>query len=212
MRCKHCGAVNPRGSAFCAQCGAPLPESGSGLKKIEDKVFILFSVIALLLVMVPVFSGRSAAVTAEKLITSFAKGDGKALIKLFPEELLKAEAKDSGISLKEQKELLVDMIEPVKIPGVKISSSAQHDVAYGDEERKYIIEEYKEDGIKVKDAKEMAVKVTVSALGQKAGGTLNIPVIQVGRDWYVDSYRLGEMDYDDLDSFATELIDDLFSL
>lgn len=211
MKCNHCGAENPSGSAYCVQCGAPLSHNHGRKKKKSRKkwMFVLVPVTVLMLVLlIPLTSGRKAGDTAEKLIKSFMEGDAQGVIDLVPEEFLKTEAEEAGITLQEEKEMLLGEMEPTDLKGMKISAKADHDSAYGDEEKNDIISEYQQYGIKVKDARKTAVMVTMSYLDDKLGFTMYIPLIQLGRDWYVDYNKLLQMDYD-FDNAVIGLLDEL---
>ena len=60
---------------------------------------------------------------------------------------------------------------------------------------RYIVEDYEEIGVKVKEAKIVEVELTVKAFGMTESSEMEIGVVKIGGSWYVD---VNNFDMDDI--------------
>lgn len=214
MFCGNCGSQNPDGAVNCAVCGAPLtPEqpankkAGFDLAHMDRNKLIGFCVIAavvlvaLILVLVLVFSGKSA----ESALEDYAKGiltlDAKKMMKVVPDAEIKAYAEEEDISKREAKEELTeslqkildnledyyDEIDPEEVGRVSVEIRDK-DKWTGKQVREFN-EDY-EDGndveINVKEAMTVEIKLTVKYDGEEYKYRVsNIDIVKIGRSWYV---------------------------
>lgn len=213
MFCGNCGTQNPDNAPFCAGCGAklneapvapaapetdfapvrrPAPKSKKGLL-----VGILSAVVAIAVALVLIFCISTPKGAAKKLCKAIEKGNAKTIMKLLPKQV-KEEAfgdkDDQKEAQEELQEMLDEMLEELEDYDVEFELSVSK-VEKVDKDDLEDIQETYEDAFdcKVKDAKEVTVKIAINEDGDKDTEKVSIYVIKVGMKWYVDYMSLAEV-------------------
>ena len=204
MFCGNGGRENPEGAAFCANCGQPLEDTSSGRSRRYKKVGIaalaaLIGVAAVVLILIFTGGRRGAGETAEKFVTALFQGDGETMVELIPDGLLREMADEGDISLRQMKRQLAQQFctrfEGVTdiTEGMKVIATAQGERDFTRSDRRYILDYYDEMDVNVKDAKLVLVRFSIKAGGEalEPDDPVEVPVIRVGRSWYVDMTNVG---------------------
>lgn len=219
MFCGKCGSKNVDGASFCEVCGAPIgtaPRPVSAAEKtvqVSDartnrKVGLIavgVCVVVLLLGIFLIAHGRSATKTAETLMDGILDGDATVFVDVLPDKLIKEVMKERGISRKEMEEELSEYGEDMQYAlglasgflgdSVKITYKVLEPERFSAEELREVKRTYKDLGITIKAASWVPVRISIRADGYNDSDTLNVPVIQVGRSWYLDISNINELLY-----------------
>lgn len=150
-----------------------------------------------LVILVLIFSlvgGRGYKKTAEKFVASVMEADAKSMLKLIPEKVKTGALEDMGYSKKDTKILAEELEDEFgylsmmsELDDFSYKCKVTGAEKYKTKELRDIQNEYKEEyGVKVKDAKKVKVNLTVKYVGLEEDQELEIPVIKVGKSWYVD--------------------------
>ena len=77
--------------------------------------------------------------------------------------------------------------------GMKVIATAQGERDFTRSDRRYILDYYDEMDVNVKDAKLVLVRFSIKAGGEalEPDDPVEVPVIRVGRSWYVDMTNVG---------------------
>ena len=215
MFCGNCGSQNPDGAVICTVCGAPLtPEkpakkAGFDLKSMDRNKLIGLGVIAavvlvaLILVLVLVFSGRGA----ESTLKDYAKGvltlDAKKVVKCIPDADIEDYAEEEDISKSEAKQEIIDdlqdildnfedvydEVDPEEIG--RISVEIRDKDKWTSKEVRDYNAEYEDDHnvkINIKEGMTVEVKFTVKCDGEEYKYKITgVDMIKIGGSWYLTS-------------------------
>ncbi len=221
MFCGNCGSQNPDGAVICTVCGAPLtPEkpakkAGFDLKSMDRNKLIGLGVIAavvlvaLILILVLVFSGRSAESALESYIKGVLTLDAEKMMDNVPDAQIKAYADEEDISKREAKEELTeslqkvldmlednyDEVDPEEVGKVSVEIRDK-DKWTGKDVREYNknYEDNNDVEINIKEGMTVEIKITVKYDGEEYKYRIsNIDVVKIGGSWYVDSLSIAEV-------------------
>ncbi len=207
--CGYCGAQNQKDAAFCEECGAPLGNSApvaSSSKPVKEKPethkknrIVGISIVAVIVaaciaIVVGIFGGRSYKSTADKFIKATFEADGKAMLSLMPEKMIKAACKEADMTERELAKEITQSLEDA----IDYYNSYYDEWSYSyeitavidisGEDLKDMKESYKgEFDVKVKAAKVVTVKVTIALDGDTMPNKVSIPMVKVGNSWYLDA-------------------------
>ncbi len=208
MFCRSCGAQNKDDATFCQSCGAPLSSAGgesagtAGAVHPAKKPNIVLIGAAAIIVAVAVLlfvllGGRSQKDVVKKLVNGVTKGDAKSIVALIPNEVLEEACDEMDMDkedlIDELDDTLDDMLEWLddEYDKWKITYKVKDTDDYSKKERNSIIDDYDDEyDIKVKDATRIKVKFTMQADDDEDSTTISIPVIKVGKSWYLDFVNL----------------------
>jgi hypothetical protein len=114
--------------------------------------------------------------------------DAKLMMELLPEDMIKSIMKDEDMTKKEMTEDLQDSLDMIHnyYDDVKISYEITDTEDFDKDDLKDIKENYKEIGVKVKDAMTVEVEVTMELDGKERTTTQELTLIKVGGSWYLD--------------------------
>lgn len=211
MFCGKCGAKNEAGTVFCGACGARLipeqeagaaPSAGVVTQSVQDagkhkKVGMIAAAVVAVVAIFAVFSlfgGRSDKATAEKFMDAILDSDMEAVVDLLPPQLITYITEKAGYSKTEYARELADEFSyvgyAVKLlgEGVKVTYKVQGSEAVSGDDLDYLKEGYQEINVKVSAARTVTVQINVrsTALNLDESTSYEIPVIKVGRSWYID--------------------------
>lgn len=160
-------------------------------------------VIVVIGILIALFKGRGYEATVEKFIDAQFDADMEAIMDLIPEEVVDKALEEEGYDskevdkfVKEANEELQEAVGYLKIylgDKFNVSSEILGDKDITGDDLDEIKEDYAKIGVKVSDAKEVNVKITVKAGELEEDKSTEISVIKVGRSWYLDVQNMGSI-------------------
>ena len=215
MFCGACGAKNPDGAAFCQSCGAPLremqaeavPQGGSAADSIQssqrNKMIGIAAVAVAAIVVVFLASnllgGRGYESTVTKFLDASLDGDAETIISLLPDEMVDQALEELGYHPSDRDEAVEELNAALQSAAGSLKEAlgdnlkvSYNVVSAEDLSASKLLElrqSYSVYDIDVDGAKEVDVEMTVTATALDLSGTytLTVPVVQVGRSWYLDA-------------------------
>ena len=215
MFCGACGAKNPDGAAFCQSCGAPLremqaeavPQGGSAADSIQSSqrnkmIGIAAVAVAAIVVVFLAFNllgGRGYESTVTKFLDASLDGDAETIISLLPNEMVDQALEELGYHPSDRDEAVEELnaalqsaagsLKEALGDNLKVSYNVVSAEDLSASELLELRQSYSVYDIDVDGAKEVDVEMTVTATALDLSGTytLTVPVVQVGRSWYLDA-------------------------
>lgn len=215
MFCGACGAKNPDGAAFCQSCGAPLremqaeavPQGGSAADSIQssqrNKMIGIAAVAAAAIVVVflafNLLGGRSYESTVTKFLDATLDGDAETIISLLPDKMVDQALEELGYHPSDRDQAVEELDAALQSAAGSLKEAlgdnlkvSYNVVSAEDLSASKLLElrqSYSVYDIDVDGAKEVDVEMTVTATALDLSGTytLTVPVVQVGRSWYLDA-------------------------
>ena len=215
MFCGACGAKNPDGAAFCQSCGAPLremqaeavPQGGSAADSIQssqrNKMIGIAAVAAAAIVVVflavNLLGGRGYESTVTKFLDATLDGDAETIISLLPDKMVDQALEELGYHPSDRDQAVEELDAALQSAAGSLKDAlgdnlkVSYNVVSAEDlsaskllelRQSYSVYDIDEDG-----AKEVDVEMTVTATALDLSGTytLTVPVVQVGRSWYLDA-------------------------
>lgn len=214
MFCGKCGAQIPEGAAFCQQCGAPVgggqqpaaagaDHAQMNLRYRNIGIAAVASVVVVAAVLLfTLLGGRGYKATVSKLMDAILDGDAKTIVRLVPDKIA-----DSifGSMKQDRVKALEEMGEDIQGRFAKVRQRLGNNwgISYeildardvSDSELRNAQSVYEGHGVKVSGAKYVTVKITVQIGDREGSSTIQIPVVKVGRSWYLDVNSLYSIIY-----------------
>ena len=215
MFCGACGAKNPDGAAFCQSCGVPLremqaeavPQGGSAADSIQssqrNKMIGIAAVAAAAIVVVflavNLLGGRGYESTVTKFLDATLDGDAETIISLLPDKMVDQALEELGYHPSDRDQAVEELDAALQSAAGSLKDALGDNlkVSYNvvgaeDLSASKLLElrqSYSVYDIDVEGAKEVDVEMTVTATALDLSGTytLTVPVVQVGRSWYLDA-------------------------
>lgn len=215
MFCGACGAKNPDGAAFCQSCGAPLremqaeavPQGGSAADSIQssqrNKMIGIAAVAAAAIVVVflafNLLGGRGYESTVTKFLDATLDGDAETIISLLPDKMVDQALEELGYHPSDRDQAVEELDAALQSAAGSLKDAlgdnlkvSYNVVSAEDLSASKLLElrqSYSVYDIDVDGAKEVDVEMTVTATALDLSGTytLTVPVVQVGRSWYLDA-------------------------
>lgn len=215
MFCGACGAKNPDGAAFCQSCGAPLremqaeavPQGGSAADSIQssqrNKMIGMAAVAAAAIVVVflafNLLGGRGYESTVTKFLDATLDGDAETIISLLPDKMVDQALEELGYHPSDRDQAVEELDAALQSAAGSLKDAlgdnlkvSYNVVSAEDLSASKLLElrqSYSVYDIDVDGAKEVDVEMTVTATALDLSGTytLTVPVVQVGRSWYLDA-------------------------
>ena len=215
MFCGACGAKNPDGAAFCQSCGAPLremqaeavPQGGSAADSIQSSqrnkmIGIAAVAVAAIVVVFLAFNllgGRGYESTVTKFLDASLDGDAETIISLLADEMVDQALEELGYHPSDRDEAVEELNAALQSAAGSLKEAlgdnlkvSYNVVSAEDLSASKLLElrqSYSVYDIDVDGAKEVDVEMTVTATALDLSGTytLTVPVVQVGRSWYLDA-------------------------
>ena len=215
MFCGACGAKNPDGAAFCQSCGAPLremqaeavPQGGSAADSIQssqrNKMIGIAAVAAAAIVVVflafNLLGGRGYESTVTKFLDATLDGDAETIISLLPDKMVDQALEELGYHPSDRDQAVEELDAALRSAAGSLKEAlgdnlkvSYNVVSAEDLSASKLLElrqSYSVYDIDVDGAKEVDVEMTVTATALDLSGTytLTVPVVQVGRSWYLDA-------------------------
>ena len=215
MFCGACGAKNPDGAAFCQSCGAPLremqaeavPQGGSAADSIQssqrNKMIGIAAVAAAAIVVVflavNLLGARGYESTVTKFLDATLDGDAETIISLLPDKMVDQALEELGYHPSDRDQAVEELDAALQSAAGSLKEAlgdnlkvSYNVVSAEDLSASKLLElrqSYSVYDIDVDGAKEVDVEMTVTATALDLSGTytLTVPVVQVGRSWYLDA-------------------------
>lgn len=215
MFCGACGAKNPDGAAFCQSCGAPLremqaeavPQEGSAADSIQSSqrnkmIGIAAVAVAAIVVVFLAFNllgARGYESTVTKFLDASLDEDAETIISLLPDEMVDQALEELGYHPSDRDEAVEELNAALQSAAGSLKEAlgdnlkvSYNVVSAEDLSASKLLElrqSYSVYDIDVDGAKEVDVEMTVTATALDLSGTytLTVPVVQVGRSWYLDA-------------------------
>ena len=215
MFCGACGAKNPDGAAFCQSCGAPLremqaeavPQGGSAADSIQSSqrnkmigiAAVAVAAIVVVFLAVNLLGGRGYESTVTKFLDATLDGDAETIISLLPDKMVDQALEELGYHPSDRDEAVEELNAALQSAAGSLKEAlgdnlkvSYNVVSAEDLSASKLLElrqSYSVYDIDVDGAKEVDVEMTVTATALDLSGTytLTVPVVQVGRSWYLDA-------------------------
>ena len=212
MFCGNCGAQMPDGTVYCPECGAkqnvatanvsngsPVNDMVNKVKSMDKNRLIGIGAVAVVVIILlfVIFGGRGPEATLKKYYKLQLKGEYIAANKLYPSKYLdylieeyydddKSEYKEE---MKDREEDTKDDLkdEDFKLEYVKVEEDDNYTDSQIEDIEDYYEDEY-DIKLKIKDAKDMKVKVKYKYDGETVKNEDTMTVIKIGGKWYVAPY------------------------
>lgn len=218
MFCGKCGAQNLENATFCKECGAPLNSTssistGSDEKNVQTNqaagkknqtigiAAVAAAAIVAIIIVISLFGGRGYKSAARKFVDAAFTANGKALVSLFPNAVVKYACEDEDMTKKELTQYftegLEDYLETVDdyYDNWNYSQKIAEVEDFSTKELKSLREDYEDEfDVKIKAAKTVTIDITITADDDtEVLNSFDIIVIKIGNSWYVDISSMGGM-------------------
>lgn len=202
--CNQCGK-QLNGEKFCTRCGAKVeynvvqdPITGSAAvaltKETYKKPIAVAGVLALLVIVVFLFTGRGYKRTVKSFVNAVIDGNVKKVMSLMPDELTDhiieeeydGDEDDMISDFEDNYSRVIGAIGETDLSNVSFEIIEAEN--YTKKEVKELNDDFDDDGIelKIKEAKKVEVMMKIKIDGEeKEGSTLTVHVGRIGRSWYV---------------------------
>lgn len=207
MYCGNCGTKNDDTAAFCQACGSPLtaaPGANAGAAAMSQRqadrkkgiIAVVAAVVVIALVGWLLFGGRGYKATVEKFFEACMDGDVQGVLELIPNDVIESTMESQGFDKGDMQNFVNQAENELKgmlaiggaIAGnmdLNIDITGEDDIT--GEQLRTLQTEYKDKyNVKVKEAKTVNVNVSLDSGILSGAQDLEIPVIKVGRSWYLD--------------------------
>lgn len=206
--CGSCGAPletpKPAETPGAGTVPAPGGTSGaqdSGKYKKIGIAAVAAAVVVVVLAAVSLLGGRSDTATAEQFFDAVFNADAEAIVDLIPPDLIDAAMEETGYSRAEVEAEFEQMAGEMDYAlgalnalgdGVDISYNAVDSEEVDPDQLRYLQEQYGEMDVNVSDARtvEVELRMQMPSMGLDESTSIDIPVIKVGRSWYIDATNL----------------------
>lgn len=219
MFCGKCGTKNSDDAVFCKECGAPIGTAQKGPDKLaavpsyslqssqRNRVVGIAAVgvvaVVVIALLFALLSGRSYKSTVTKFLDATFEADAKTILNLVPDNMIdymlddtgydRADMNDALDELSEELQDEIDYITRYLGDDWKVSYEILSTEDISAKELRELKSDYEEYDVAVSTAKNVEVTVTVKAADMETSNTIEIPVIKVGRSWYLDVENLASI-------------------
>ena len=212
--CGKCGAPLD-GGKFCPNCGAktestPLvtddaaainsPKKTGGKRRMAIIAAVIAAIAIAVILGAFLRPGRSYESTVEKFVDAQFSADMESAINLMPKKFIDYQMEQDGYDSDDFDEVVDDLNGQIQDQldsfdqhlgeGWKISHEIVDAGEIDREELERTKDAYADIGIKVSAAKTAEVEITITADETEVSNTLEIPLVKVGRSWYLDGMRI----------------------
>lgn len=216
MFCGKCGVKNADDAQSCTGCGAKLnggqlannststvARPGNKNKKVGIIAVAVIAVVVIALI-IGIFGGRGYKSTVNKFLdATYNSADCKAMFKQMPDEVTDYVLEDAGYEDDELKLFIEEMNEELQ------DSLDYYEEYFGEDwsvsweilsvedvtgrDMKDLRDDYEDEDIdiEISAAKTVEVEVTITGEYGEVSNSIEIPVIKVGRSWYIDGISIG---------------------
>ena len=190
------GALN---SGPSAPVSIAIPKKGVNIRNIA--IIICVAVVAIVFGTM-FLGGRSVKTTVDKMITATFAGDAQGIVDLVPDKVLDQVLRSEGYDRSQLDSFLAEGSDELQVQlnllALNVGSPMKTEHTFTEEDKTQeeiddLNSEYEEFGVKVSAAKTAWVEITVSGPVRENTSQMNLPLIKVGKSWYVDVVSLGSL-------------------
>ena len=204
---------------FCKECGAPIGTAQKDSDKLtavpsyaiqssqRNRVVGIAAVgvvaVVVIVMLFALLGGRSYKSTVTKFLDATFKADAKTILSLMPDDMIDYMLDDIGYDRADMNDALDELSEELQdeINYITYYLGDDWKVSYeilgaediSAKELRELKSDYEEYDVTVSAAKNVEVTVTIKAADTETSNTIEIPVIKVGRSWYLDVENLGNI-------------------
>lgn len=208
MFCGKCGAENADNAQFCKGCGAKLNEGqtpksmiavtvdGKNKNRKIGMIAAAAGVVIVIALLVNLFGGRSYKKTVNKFMDATFNADAKTIMELVPDKIIDYALEEAGYDDDELDDLIDEMNETSEDLIESLERYYGEDWSFSyeildvenltDRKLNSVKDDYEENGVKVSAAKTVEVEFTIKGDDTDISNSVEVPVIKVGRSWYLD--------------------------
>ena len=181
----------------------PVPKQSPQQNK---KVGLIAAIVIAVMVFIGVFAlfgGRSYKATIKKYVNATYDVNAKAIFKLIPDDMMDYMLEDDGYDRDDLADLIddanedlqdmIDQIERYIGKDWKLSYKIANVEKVSKDDLADLKKDYKKMGVRVSAAKKAKVELTVKFGETESSNTMSIPLIKVGRSWYLDVDSMGSL-------------------
>ena len=174
-----------------------IPSSQINGKKNKTVGIIFVSIVALIVVIIIInlFGGRSYRSTVSKYVKASFTADGKTMVSLIPDKVLKRVCEEKDMTKREAIEELTESLEYTleyydsNFDEWSYSYKILDTENYSNEDLNDLKDDYKDEfNLKVKAAKTVTVKIIITSDEDEISRTIEIGVVKIGNSWYINNY------------------------
>lgn len=201
--CGSCGAplAEPgperRPAAEPAPAAAPVSAQTSGKHKKIGIAVVAAAVVVVLIAAFSLMGGRSATATAEQMVDLVSNPSAEGIIDLLPEGLVETAMEETGYTRAEVADEFMGVTDELRATmgvldylggDIKLSCKAVGTEDVDSNDLRYLKDQYDAMNVNASAAKtvNMEVRVQSEAYGLDETVPFEIPVIKVGRSWYIN--------------------------
>lgn len=186
-----------------SQTKRPAPKHSHRQNK---KVGLIAAIVIAVVVLIGVFAlfgGRSYKATIKKYVNATYDVNAGAIFDLVPDDMMDYMLEDDGYDRDDLEDLIeeaneelqnmIDQIERYVGEDWKLSYKIANAEKVTGDDLADLKKDYKKMGVKVSAAKTVKVELTVKYGETESSNTMNIPLIKVGRSWYLDVDSMGSL-------------------
>lgn len=172
----------------------------------NKKVGMIAMVIVAVIVMISAFAlfgGRSYKSTIKKYVNAQFDVDAAAIFHLIPDDMMDFMLEDDGYDRDDLDDLIddandsiqsqIDSIERYLGKNWKFTYKIASIENVKGDDLKDLKKDYKKMGVKVSAAKVAEIEITVKVGETESSNSMEIPLIKVGRSWYLDVDSMGSL-------------------
>lgn len=197
--CTNCGK-ELNGAAFCTNCGAKaetapagVTTGGVGDKLSENRgpiIIALAGVAAIVLVLIIISLGGGYKGTLKAYMEAHKKGDGRKIVKMMPEKLVKKQKEYDSDFVDNVDDSLDSELDDVKDKEgnvKKMTYKITDDTKLDKDEVKDLKKKWKDRDVSmdIKAARELEVEVTMPVDGDKETESFEFTLVKIKGKWYV---------------------------
>lgn len=204
MFCGKCGANVPEGAAFCKNCGEPMAKSNKKAavrsKKQNKAIGVTVVILAAIVLLILLLGKPGYKTTVNTFMDAMLEADAKALLSVLPDDVIDSLMDELWFDTDERKEFtayLQDTLEAFSEDhsDYKISYKIDDTIDLSAKELKELNAEYEDIGLKMTEAKEADITVTIRYDGDTEHITTTIPLIKTDGKWYIDLVSFDDLIY-----------------
>lgn len=210
--CANCGAKLSPSSTPGGQQAGGTPNSvqsatisiGASKNAGNVRVFAIAICVVVVAILIGVLflGGRSVKTTVDKMISATFAGDAQGIVDLVPDKVLDHVLRSEGYDQSQLESFLAEGSNELQVQlnllALNVGSPMETEHTFTEEDKTQeeiddLNSEYEEYGVKVSAAKTAWVEITVSGPVRENTSQMNLPLIKVGKSWYVDVVSMGSL-------------------
>lgn len=211
--CKECGAqlsqkkvpanANARVSSKVQPQSQRRHSAPKGRRRRDKKIGMIAVAVIVLIAAFVLFGGRNCKSAIKQYVNAQFDVDAAAIFHLIPDDMIDYMLEDDGYDRDDLGDLIDDANEEIQDQIDSIERYLGKDWKFSykvislesvkSEDLADLKKDYKKMGINVSAAKTAEVELTVKVGETESSNSMEIPLIKVGRSWYLDANSMGSL-------------------